>query len=165
MMKKILIILVLLAVNAVDAAPIYKSVDHDGNVSYSETPPDRAAKIETVTPPPPPSEQDVARAKQRYRDLEIRDAQRERERQNLANQKAMQEQQRAYADMKRQLSKQKSSNVIVINQNPTYRRVYPWRKGRPWKKRRLRKKGPPRPTPLPKDQNGMTLPPPSLKPR
>ena len=164
-MKKILIIPVLWAINGVVAAPIYKSVDQNGHVSYSETPPDRAAKIETVTPPPPPSEQDVARAKQRYRELEIRDAQRERERQDLAHQKAMREQQRAYADLKHQQSKQKSPNVIVINQNPTYRPVYPWRKGRPGKNHRHWKKDRPRPTPLPKGPDGKSLPPPSLKPR
>ncbi len=153
MIKIIQTLSIFLLTNLAIAAPIYKSVDQHGHVSYSEKPPVSAAKVETVTPPPPPNEQEVARAKQRYRDLEARDALREQERKELAEQQAKREQQRAYSDLKRKLSKPKPSNVIVINQNPTYGRFYPR-----WKRR-------PRAVPPRKGKNGKPMQPPSLKPR
>lgn len=153
MIKIIQTLTIFLLANLAIAAPIYKSVDRHGNVSYSEKPPASAAKVETVTPPPPPSEQEVARAKQRFRDLEARDALREQQRKELAEQQAKRDQQRAYADLKRKLSKRKPSNVIVINQNPTYGRFYPR-----WNRQ-------PRPVQPRIDKKGKPMQPPSLKPR
>ena len=143
-MKTLLVVATVLAVNIAVAAPIYKSVDKYGNVSYSETPPDNADQIETVNTPPPPNEQEVARAKQRYLELEMRDAMREQERRELAKQQQEINKQKAYADLKRKLEKQKRPNVIVINQNPNYRRAFPG-----WI-------GAGKPVPLAKDHKGMT---------
>lgn len=144
-MKISLVVATVLAINIAVAAPIYKSVDKYGNVSYSETPPNNATRIETVNTLPPPDEQEVARAKQRYLELEMRDAMREQERRELAKQQQELNKQAAYADLKRKLKKQKRPNVIVINQNPTYGRVYPGWMGRH------------KSHPLVKDQKGMTF--------
>lgn len=130
-MKILLVVVTILAVKLAVAAPIYKSVDDHGNVSYSETPLGNAAKVETVNTLPPPNKQEVARAKQRYRELEVRDAIREQQRRELAKQQQEINKQKAYADLKRKLAKQKPSNVIVINQNPTYRRAFPGWTGLP----------------------------------
>ena len=132
-MKPLALAFVLLFVQSVSAQQIYKSVDKQGNVSYSSEPAKGAVKVETVAPPPAPSRQDVEQAQERYRELEARDAEREASRREQEKEYQRQQQIRADLDLKRQIAdqnKRRSPSVIVINRNPWYwGRPYPplWR--------------------------------------
>jgi len=62
--RQILLVMLLVSSIALAAEPIYKSVDEQGNVTYSAQPPATGAKLETIAVPPPPSEEDVRRAEE-----------------------------------------------------------------------------------------------------
>lgn len=64
MHRQILLMMLLVPSIALAAEPIYKSVDEQGNVTYSAQPPATGVKSETITVPPPPSEEDVRRAEE-----------------------------------------------------------------------------------------------------
>lgn len=117
-MKCLQFVFVLLVTPAVSAQQIYKSVDHNGHVSYSSFPGKGAMKVETVAPPPPPDPLEVERAQQRLREWEASNAereiaQREQERENLR-----QKQIREDLQLKRRIAKQKPTNIAGIDQNP-----------------------------------------------
>jgi hypothetical protein len=68
-----LLILLLAATGSAAAqGPIYKSIDADGNVTYSSTPPEdpRVQRIETVEVDPGPSPAEQAEAERRMRGIE-----------------------------------------------------------------------------------------------
>jgi Domain of unknown function (DUF4124) len=140
-MKWLTLVSLLLIMQGVPAQQIYKSVDKDGNVSYSSEPAKGAVEVKTVAPPPRPSPEEVERAQQRYLDLEARDAQREFERREQEQEELLRRQIREDMELKRQIANQKSGDVIVINQNPYY-----W--GRPYQPR-FHKRGKPRHGTLP----------------
>lgn len=140
-MKWLLWVPFVLATYEVLAQQIYKSIDKNGNVSYSSEPVTNAVEVETVTPPPKPSLEEVEHAQRRYRELEARDSEREKERREQDRDALQRQQIRADRELMRQLTNQKPANVIVINQNPYY-----WGRGyRP----RWRKPIKPEPRPIP----------------
>jgi hypothetical protein len=49
------------------AENIYKTIDNNGNVSYSSSPPAANQQSEKITVPPPPSDDDVNSAKNRHK--------------------------------------------------------------------------------------------------
>ena len=74
-------LLILLApAPAFPADPIYKSVDPQGNVTYSATPPPEGVSSERLVAPAPPTEEDVQRAEAQTRKLKEQAAELERER-------------------------------------------------------------------------------------
>jgi len=58
--------LLLITLSGTHAETIYKSVDENGRVSYSSTPPESHKEIEKVNITPPPSEAEIQAAKQRH---------------------------------------------------------------------------------------------------
>ena len=64
-MKIISIIILLLISTTVAADTIYKSIDKDGHVTYSTTPPQNSEKSKSVDIVPPPSEEDIKAAQDR----------------------------------------------------------------------------------------------------
>lgn len=63
---KIISIVILLLTSATSAADtIYKSIDKDGHVTYSTTPPQDSEKSSSVDIAPPPSEEDIKAAQDR----------------------------------------------------------------------------------------------------
>lgn len=61
----------LLAVPAAAEPPIFKSIDAQGNVTYSSTPPsDDVQQVETVELPPGPTAEEQAEAQRQARELE-----------------------------------------------------------------------------------------------
>ena len=105
-MKWLLCVSVLLTTYGVLAQQIYKSIDKDGNVSYSSEPITNAVKVETVAPPPEPSPEEVERAQRRYLELEARDAERENERREQEHEALRRQQIKADTDLRRQLANQ-----------------------------------------------------------
>lgn len=63
----LLLLVALVAQPAAAADPIYKSVDSEGRVTYSSTPPPQGAKTEKVAVPPPPTEDSIRQAEERAR--------------------------------------------------------------------------------------------------
>lgn len=98
MQKLILVILLIFWANNVLAQTVYKSVDKEGNVTYSNTPPEDAKKVEDtgiVSSPTPSgsgdaSGDDVERiqkaADEMERDRKAREQQREKEQKEIAKQ-------------------------------------------------------------------------------
>ena len=64
-MKIISITILLLASATIDADTIYKSIDKDGNVTYSTTPPQNSEQSTSVNIAPPPSEERIKAAQDR----------------------------------------------------------------------------------------------------
>ena len=56
--------------SSIQAQGVYKSVDADGNVVYSDAPPADATVTEEVELPPGPSKEEIAEAQQRGRELQ-----------------------------------------------------------------------------------------------
>jgi hypothetical protein len=52
------------------AQSIYKTVDDQGNISYSSSVPENTKNVEVLTPPPEPSAKDVEAAIQQQKELE-----------------------------------------------------------------------------------------------
>jgi hypothetical protein len=77
------LILLLTAFGAAAQAPIYKSIDADGNVTYSSTPPEdpRVQRVETVEVDPGPSPEAQTEAERRMRGIESAAQQQAAERQ------------------------------------------------------------------------------------
>lgn len=119
-MRWLIFVLILFITQGVGAEPIYKSIDKHGNVTYSSKPLKGATEVESVTLPPPPSPEEVERAKQRYLDLEARDAEREVQRQEEEREKLLQRQIQTDLELKRELASRKPPKVYIINQNPYY---------------------------------------------
>lgn len=65
---------------AVAAEPVYKSVDEQGNVTYSAEPPADAVQSEQIAVPPPPTEEEVKRAEDATRQLQEQAGKMEQER-------------------------------------------------------------------------------------
>ncbi|MGH8550131.1 MAG: DUF4124 domain-containing protein [Methylococcales bacterium] len=125
-MKWLTLVSILLLSHGIPAQQIYKSVDQNGNVSYSSEPAKAAVQVETIASPPTPSPEEVERAQQRYLELEARDARREEERREQELEILLQRQIRADLELKRQIAiaNRKPANVTVINQNPYYQYPY-----------------------------------------
>jgi len=68
-MRILLILLAFVGSNVV-AQEIYKSVDEDGNVSYSGLPPVEGENVKTLEAVPEPSSHDVEAAQERVQNLE-----------------------------------------------------------------------------------------------
>jgi hypothetical protein len=130
-MKWSALVSVLLLVLGVYAQQIYKSVDRNGRVSYSNEPAQGAATVESIAPPPAPSPEEIERAQQRYLELEARDAQREEERREQELEDQRQRQIREDLELKRRIANRKPSNVTVINQSPYYQGTDFWVGGNP----------------------------------
>jgi hypothetical protein len=62
--------LILLFSTAAHADSIYKSVDENGKVTYSATPPQNSEQIKKIEIQPPPSDEDIKSAKQRHQKLQ-----------------------------------------------------------------------------------------------
>lgn len=77
---KILMFALLAPALAVSAAPVYKSVDEQGNVTYSAEPPADAVQSEQIAVPPPPSEEEVRQAEEATRQLQEQTNKMEQER-------------------------------------------------------------------------------------
>jgi hypothetical protein len=76
-----LILLPLIILPTAGAETVYKSVDEQGNVTYSSTPPPGGAEVvEQVPIAPPPPQSEVQAAEERMRQLEIESARSDRER-------------------------------------------------------------------------------------
>ncbi len=90
-------LLPLLVLPTAGAQTVYKSIDDQGEVTYSSTPPPPgdAQVVERVPIAPPPPESEVQAAEQRMRELEIESARSDRER---AESKAQQSQSVAAAE-------------------------------------------------------------------
>jgi hypothetical protein len=58
--------LLLIGLSGAHADSIYKSVDENGRVTYSSTPPESHKEIEKINIAPPPSEAEIQAAKQRH---------------------------------------------------------------------------------------------------
>jgi len=80
MHRQILLVMLLVPSIALAAEPIYKSVDEQGNVTYSAQPPATGAKSETIAVPPPPSEEDVQRAEEQASKVKVQAEELEKER-------------------------------------------------------------------------------------
>jgi hypothetical protein len=72
--------LVLIAGSLAAQTPVYKSIDAEGNVSYSSRPPESAAGVERVPLDPAPTESQRQQAEERVREMEQAAARMERER-------------------------------------------------------------------------------------
>ncbi len=68
-MRRLALAILPFLVSAVEADTVYRSVDADGRVSYSSTPPPAAADVRQVELPPPPSAAEVDAAKEREKAL------------------------------------------------------------------------------------------------
>jgi hypothetical protein len=73
-------LLLLAAAAAAAEEPVYKSVDADGNVTYSKQPPPEAVQTETVDLPPAPTAEQVRDAEEQARAVERSAATLEQER-------------------------------------------------------------------------------------
>ena len=69
-MKTLTIIFLSSLLTPVYAQSIYKTVDDQGNVSYSSSVDKNAENVEVLTPPPEPSAEDVEAARQQEKELE-----------------------------------------------------------------------------------------------
>jgi hypothetical protein len=69
-MKTLTIICLSSLLTAVHAQNIYKTVDDQGNVSYSSSVGENTKNVEVLTPPPEPSAKDVEAARQQQKELE-----------------------------------------------------------------------------------------------
>ncbi len=69
-MKTLTFICLLSLLPAAHAQSIYKTVDDQGNVSYSSSAPENTKDVEVLTPPPEPSAKDVEAARQQQKELE-----------------------------------------------------------------------------------------------
>jgi hypothetical protein len=78
----------LAAAHAAAQQPVYKSIDADGHVTYSSTPPPGAAHAEAVELPPPPAPTEIEAAQQRAQALQERGEQAYRQRAERAGQLA-----------------------------------------------------------------------------
>jgi Domain of unknown function (DUF4124) len=149
-MKLLVSLCCLIAIEGAAAQQIFKSVDQHGNVSYSSEPASGAVEVKIITPPPGPSPEEVERARQRYFELEARDAQREFERRQEEIAELRRQQIQADLELRRQIAEQKPGNVILINENPYYwSRPYPPRWTKRIKPDRRRLPGRPSGTKLP----------------
>lgn len=80
-MHLMIMLLTLLAPSlALSAGTIYKSVDKQGNVTYSSKPPAAGVRTERLAVPPPPTEEDVRRAEEQAQKLKEQAARLEQER-------------------------------------------------------------------------------------
>lgn len=61
-----ILVLFFLCVTALQAEKVYKSIDENGRVSYSSTPPDDNQSAEKIDIAPPPSDAEIQAAKQRH---------------------------------------------------------------------------------------------------
>jgi Domain of unknown function (DUF4124) len=119
-MKWLILISMLLAWQEAAAQQIYKSVDRDGNISYSSEPASDAVSVETVELPPPPGEDEIEQAQQRYLELEARDLDRELERQRQEEENLLRLQIQADLELRRQLADQQPASPVIIEQYPYY---------------------------------------------
>lgn len=87
-MYRIFLLLFCMAVSPSYADAIYKYVDENGNVSYSETPPANNENVESLEPAPDLSEDELRAARERHQKLQayIDEAEAERARREAANQ-------------------------------------------------------------------------------
>ena len=85
----ILAALLILSTTILSAEEIYKSVDRDGNVSYSSTPAADAVKVETIEPPQEPDPVDVERAEENLATYKKQQQKAEEQQQERAQQKAL----------------------------------------------------------------------------
>jgi len=77
-----------LAAGSVAAGTIYKSVDRDGNVTYSAQPLANAVRVEPLTAPEPPSEGRVAEAERQAAAIESFNERVDKERKERAKEEA-----------------------------------------------------------------------------
>ena len=78
----------LIAANASPQQAVYKSIDANGNVTYSSTPPPDAARAEAVELTPPPAPSEIEAAQQRAQALQELGDQASREREERSAQLA-----------------------------------------------------------------------------
>lgn len=88
-MRKVILLLLVWSLFA-HAQTVYKTVDEEGRVSYSTTPPEDASAAEQLAPPPEPSPEAVEAAKQRQQELEQAADRRREERQQQLQAEAVQ---------------------------------------------------------------------------
>lgn len=69
-MKTLTIICLSSLLTTVHAQAIYKTVDDQGNVTYSSSVHENTKNVEVLTPPPEPSAKDVEAARQQQKELE-----------------------------------------------------------------------------------------------
>lgn len=119
-------LLVLLAIGAPAMAGMYKWVDEQGNVHYSQQPPP-GQQAETVkAPPPPPSgaADEAARWKKQAEDFEERQADRAKAADEAQKAEAQEEQRKANCEIARKnLQTLTSRGQISIKEGDTYRRL------------------------------------------
>jgi hypothetical protein len=110
--------LFMLLSSAIFAENIYKSVDENGRVTYSSTPPENSQDVTTVDIPPPPSQEQVEAAQQRHeRNLkaaELFDANRKTRNEITAEENRL------------KLKKQKQSQNETKQEEPEHTTVYPY---------------------------------------
>ena len=69
-MRRLLVSTIMLIVfGNINAEKIYKSVDEQGNVTYSSQPPADAVKVKPMTPEAGPSAEEVSEAKERSKEI------------------------------------------------------------------------------------------------
>lgn len=71
-------------INVAYGQNVYKSIDENGNVSYTSTAPEQMENVQTLAPPPEPSPAEIEAAKQRLTEYEKRGKQREQARMEQA---------------------------------------------------------------------------------
>ena len=67
---KAAMLLFLICIPFASAQTVYKTVDEQGRVSYTSTPPSGDSPVEELVPPPEPSPEAVEAARQREKDLQ-----------------------------------------------------------------------------------------------
>jgi hypothetical protein len=103
--------LVLAAIAATAGAAVYKYVDANGHVVYSDQPPPGSVKSEIVKPPPPPANPDAARELE-DKQLAIKQQNKKREEEANATAKA-----RALSDQRREACVNALGQMKALQQN------------------------------------------------
>ena len=102
----ILLALAYLISPGIYAENIYKTIDENGNISYSSTPPATNQKLKKIIIPPPPSYGDVNSAKKRHQqnlraEKIYRDSRQEREQRFAEDARIRKEKQELYSPPKK----------------------------------------------------------------
>ncbi|MDT8283378.1 MAG: DUF4124 domain-containing protein [Gammaproteobacteria bacterium] len=115
----------LLCSTAAYAETVYKSVDENGNVSYSATPPPNSEQTKKIDIQPPPSEEDIKSAQQRHQRIQetagILDEDRKKRNEMTAEEKRLEQ------EKQKQLQLQQQAEKNNNNQDYGYPYYYPWR--------------------------------------
>ncbi|MGH8547480.1 MAG: DUF4124 domain-containing protein [Methylococcales bacterium] len=115
-----------LFLSAASAQPIYKSIDKNGNVTYSSAPIKSALKVISVAHPPAPDPREAGRARIRLREFQIREANLEKIQREQEREAIRQRQIEEYLALKRRIANRGPANVTVINRNPSTRGLPFW---------------------------------------